>query len=308
MRCFDRLGLRAETSTHASVRKAYRRLARRTHPDRVPPNQRERAKAAFHVLHEAYLEALEYIKQRDGRDGVYNNTRSRQQARTEPPKARESLREMFQSVSAEIDAGYRDQHRATVDRLYEQIVASRDDTDKCWQLFVSTTTGLLSFGETMVMLEKNGFSELASRLRHKYSEWEQAFYKKEAEAASSIAQYVKDQWPNKRVIGNYLLREMNFSRKQQALHHLTDTEMRDFVGQYAKFDYTEYDPTPRLKRLADEIGKAFPNRQHIKQILAEVMPGQRHQLFGYLREEHLELCVEIFGSVENGTPPLALQG
>jgi hypothetical protein len=68
MNCFDRLNLSRSTPaggtpiTIKDVKKAYRKLALETHPDRCPMEQRESAKIRFQELHAAYEEAMSIIE------------------------------------------------------------------------------------------------------------------------------------------------------------------------------------------------------------------------------------------------------
>ena len=53
--CYEVLGLkRADKPDEAALKKAYRKLALKMHPDRNPPEKKEEAEKAFQKMSEAY--------------------------------------------------------------------------------------------------------------------------------------------------------------------------------------------------------------------------------------------------------------
>mmetsp|Transcript_21975 Transcript_21975/g.33347 ORF Transcript_21975/g.33347 Transcript_21975/m.33347 type:complete len:129 (+) Transcript_21975:833-1219(+) len=100
--CFERLEI-STTSTEQDIKRAYRRLAIQTHPDKDPTEQKEQAAVFFRELHESYEEALELCaKAKDFSSGTAteNPNRGRAKQRNKPTDA--DIKRTFNEVTDEM--------------------------------------------------------------------------------------------------------------------------------------------------------------------------------------------------------------
>ncbi|KAG7345933.1 DnaJ domain containing protein [Nitzschia inconspicua] len=233
--CFDRLGISPD-STEEEIKKAYRRLAIQTHPDKVPQDQVEQATIAFRELHEAYQECLSKCgnknshfdstasscsrnqpsrrsssrrSQQHGKDGgaYYSHRRNhnkrnkrhnqrRRSAYSNDQKSDEDIKKTFNDVCEEIDREIDKRLNADWLKCLEEVQAAWPDKDECWKV---VDRSLLRTNIPKLAREMKPLNPLlANFLVEKKSQWDRDFDRRSKQQIRDNLECVERLWRDNR--------------------------------------------------------------------------------------------------------------
>mmetsp|Transcript_5011 Transcript_5011/g.14600 ORF Transcript_5011/g.14600 Transcript_5011/m.14600 type:complete len:341 (+) Transcript_5011:330-1352(+) len=170
--CWDVLGLtearRNGTTTEKDVKRAYRSMARMTHPDRYQKAEdKEQATEIFRQVYEAYEEALWLVQnppqscwrnQHDRHRNKYydsapsssssssRHAHSKYNSKTEPQHraTHDFMRQAFEKVCKELDEELQFHRAEDAIRTAQQINSVWPDEERAWAIFRSSTAFLSS--------------------------------------------------------------------------------------------------------------------------------------------------------------------
>ncbi|KAG7365520.1 DnaJ domain containing protein [Nitzschia inconspicua] len=233
--CFDRLGISPD-STEEEIKKAYRRLAIQTHPDKVPPDQVEQATIAFRELHEAYQECLSKCgnknshfdsnsssrsrnqpsrrsssrrSQHHGKDGgaYYSHrhnhnkrnkrhSQRRRSAYSNDQKSDEDIKKTFNDVCEEIDRELNEHLDATWLKCLEEVQAAWPNKEECWKV---VDRSLLKMTIPKLATEIKPLNPLlANFLMEKISQWNRDFSRRRKQEIRDNLERVERLWRDNR--------------------------------------------------------------------------------------------------------------
>lgn len=310
---FERLGLQPGC-TIEDVRKAYKKWALKTHPDRVPASQRARAEDAFHEIKEAYEVAMKHMEERGAYTGDDNDDGDDRK-----PSARNVhvMKNMFKDICSEIDREQEEALQVEAQRVKESLLDAWPNEAKCRPFLVpllcfhllkaklQDNREILKF---VCRFERDRIQKYQDQLQSSAAQTSAASKVKE-ELAKSRASHINDQWHQRR----FKLTQYTMGWTSQDFADVTRHIGNEPAIRSAVFDlYNEQQAREsaaatnqaevqskinesRLKSIANQIKDAFPNRERIKSILSTVLPWDRMTILSYLPEEIREIVGQIFG-------------
>ena len=308
--CFKRLGI-SPNSSEREIKKAYRRLALATHPDKVAPAHREAATMQFREIHEAYEEALEEASCRPSSFysssssssspspsySSYSNTKRTTSKYPRCPKAKKrtpftdsDIRSAFQNVCDELDRETRarmDESRRLLVHLMETTWL-RGGQEACLELcHGQRTCGLWELREVSEYFASSK-PKLSVFLKNECDAISRASQQRKDEEIAQYAKRVNEQWPEHAEQLKSWANEVWWMSE----YWYVAAKVSNPTAARAILEWKEERCTAlhlklarKYRAKAGQIIDSFPNVDKMHEILQEELTSSRREIYKLLPDE-----------------------
>jgi DnaJ domain len=313
--CFDRIGI-SPNSTEREIKKAYRRLAVLTHPDKAPLDQVEQATIAFRELHEAYEECLSKCAGRStgtntGSSSGASRARSRASKRRDSSsshrrdndrrserheqrrhryhncsqKSDEEIKKTFQDVCDEMEREAHEGCAQSWQQCLNDLRAAWPNKPECWNAMERSAVSMMNVEK--LAAEIHPFNpELAQFLLERKAQWSPNVKARQKQELDLRLERIQTEWPIdreglKRWAKSW---EVTIRDWEKTISLITDSEAASAFTLWRKEHTEEWTRQRDEEKIsaADRIVEVFPDAQAIKSILYKFCYSERRKIYDLL--------------------------
>lgn len=309
--CFERLGISCN-STEQEIKKAYRRLALQTHPDKVPPQHQEQATTAFRELYDAYMEAMERVSSCP----QHNDSTSSDSTTTPPPQSRQQqagstpadtpsqpqssrrkktraptdndIKKAFNDVCDHLDRELREWHNTSWNKIIRKLEAAwPTNKEQCWNAVVDGPS--LSWDiEKLTQHFEQSLPDLAVFLKKRQAQRDAKIRKEMAARDLKFARRIEMGFPEEAgSLKIWAKKEWLLVDYDDIADKVCNAAAASTIRAWKKERSAEMRRSHRARRIqsANKIVRVFPDKQKIAEILKSHCSFERPEIYDLLPDE-----------------------